>query len=360
MAKSNGAKSNGAKSNAPETRLRGALLAASSVSLLLAGHVGQVALGQSPAAPQTPKAPEIVATGIKTPGVSRPLSEIKPAAVYPVAGTPDWKVMTKNAVWVTSARANHVVQLLPAAAGEPAKTGLIADIAKPCSGLAYGWGSVWVPSCGAKKLVRVDETTGKTTADIPADPANSEGGIAIGDGAVWLVVKPSTLLRIDPASNTVAAKLDLPSESEDPFFAEGFVWITSFGHNALLKINPKAMTIAATIPVGPKPRFLTAGAGAVWTLNQGDGTVSRVDIAAGKTVATIECGLQGPGGEITFGAGAVWATLFNIPLTKIDPETNTAVKQWAGKGGDGLQFGFDSLWLSNFAQQTVWRINPVP
>jgi len=315
-----------------------------------------------PAAAQTPQTPAsqpaaaepALPKGLKTPGVARPLSDIKSTEIYSVAGTPDWKVMTKDAVWVTSARANHVVQLLPGTG----KTGLIAEIAKPCSGLAYGWGSVWVPSCGAKMLVRVDETTGKSTAEIPADPANSEGGIAVGDGAVWLVVKPSTLLRVDPVSNSIAARLDLPSQSEDPFFADGFVWITSFGHNALLKVDPKAMKLVATIPVGPKPRFLTAGAGSVWTLNQGDGTVSRVDIKTGNVAATIDCGLPGEGGEITFGAGSVWATLFNIPLTQIDPATNKPVKQWAGKGGDGLQFGFGSLWLSNFAQQTVWRISP--
>jgi len=294
------------------------------------------------------------APGIKTPGVSRPLSDLKPTTVFSVAGSPDWKVMAKDSVWVTSARANHVVQLLP---GE-GKTGIIVDVPKPCSSLAYGWNSIWIPSCGAHKLIRVDETTGKTIAEIDADPANSEGGITIGDGAVFLVVKPSTLLKVDPVSNTVVAKLDLPSESQNPFFGDGFVWVSSFGHASLLKVDPKSMQIVATIPVGPKPRFLTVGAGSVWTLNQGDGTVSRVDMKTGKLIATIECGLAGEGGEITFGAGSAWATLFNIPLTQIDAATNTAVKQWAGKGGDGLQFGFGSLWLSNLAQQTVWRISP--
>jgi streptogramin lyase len=288
------------------------------------------------------------------PAVSRPLSELKPPTVYQVAGSPDWKVMAKDSVWVTSARANHVVQLLPGTA----KTGIVVDVSKPCSSLAYGWNSIWIPSCGAKKLLRVDETTGKTLAEIPADPANSEGGITTGLGAVYIVVKPSTLLKIDPDTNTVVAKLDLPSESENPFFGNGFVWVTSFGHNALLKVDPQSMKLVATIPIGPKPRFLTVGAGSVWALNQGDGTVSRVDMASGKLVATIECGLTGEGGEITFGAGSAWATLFNIPLTQIDASTNKAVKQWAGKGGDGLQFGFGSLWLSNLAQQTVWRISP--
>lgn len=291
------------------------------------------------------------------PAISHALSELKRTTVYSVAGSPDWKVMAKDSVWVTSARANRVVQLLPTDAAE-GKTGIVVVVPKPCSSLAYGWGSIWIPSCGAKKLLRVEEATGKTIAEIPADPANSEGGITVGDGSVFIVVKPSTLLKIDPVGNTIVAKLDLPSDSENPFFGDGYVWVASFGHNALLKVDPKSMQLVATIPIGPKPRFITIGAGSVWTVNQGDGSVSRVDMKSGKLVATIECGLSGPGGEITFGAGSAWATLFNIPLTQIDPATNTATKQWAGKGGDGLQFGFGSLWLSNLAQQTVWRISP--
>ena len=78
----------------------------------------------------------------------------------------------------------------------------------------------------------------------------------------------------------------------------------------------------------------------------------------GKLVATIPCGLAGPGGEITFGARAVWAALFDFPLTQVDPQTNQPVRQWAGKGGDGVRFGLGSIWLSNLMQQTVWRISP--
>jgi hypothetical protein len=321
-------------------------------TLLLAGATG----AQEQAALQTSQAhfARVVKPGITIPGVQRPLSELHPDTVFPVEGSPDWSVMTKDAVWITSARANHVVQLLPAT-GKP---GLIVDIPKPCSGLAYGWGSVWVPSCGSHTLLRLDETTGKVMSSVPADPANSEGGIAVGADSVWLVVKPSTLIRVDPKKNAVVAKLELPSESEDPFFGDGYLWITSFGHNQLLKVDPSTNKLIDTIAVGPKPRFLTVGAGSVWTLNQGDGTISRVQTKTDKLVATIECGIPGTGGDITFGAGSVWATLYDFPLTQVDAKTNLPVKQWAGKGGDGLRFGFGSLWLSNGGQQNVWRVSP--
>lgn len=301
-----------------------------------------------------PHPPRIVRPGVASPGVSRLLTDIKTEAVFPVEGTPDWSVATKDSVWVSSARANHVVQLIPATN----KAGLIVDIQRPCSGLADGFGSIWVPSCGTHSLRRIDPATGKTIADITADPANSEGGITVGAGSIWIVTKPSTLVRVDPKTNAVSATIQLPSGSDNPTFGDDFVWVSSFEHDQLLKVDPSSNTIVATITIGPKPRFLTVGAGSVWTLNQGDGTISRVDVKTGKVLATISCGVPGSGGEITFGAGSVWATVFDFPLTRVDPKTNKVVKQWAGEGGDGIRFGFGSVWLSNLRQGNVWRLSP--
>ena len=317
-------------------------------ALLLAGGIcGMASFGQAPAA-------KIVRTGVSTPAVVRPMHEVNPQTIFQLPGTPDWSIVTRDAVWVSSSRVNQVSQLVPGTG----RTGLTAHVQLPCSGLAYGWGSVWVPSCGSHRLVRVDEKSGKTLATISADPANSEGGITIGDDSVWLVTKPSRLVRVDPHTNTVLKTIDLPLGSENPAFGGGFVWVSSFAKNALLKVDPKTNQIAATIPVGPRPRFLTVGAGSVWTLNQGDGTISRVDMSSGKLLATIACGIPGEGGEITYGGGFVWATMFDFPITQVDPKTNQPVHQWAGAGGDGIRFGLGSIWLSNGRQGTVWRITP--
>ena len=329
-----------------------ALVAA--VSSLCALHAQS---GQGPAAPGSSapaRPPRVVRPGVHTPEVSFAIDALKKDAVFTVEGTPDWSVVTAHDVWVSSARANHVVQLLPASN----TVGLIADVQRPCSGLAEGFGSIWVPSCGTHELDRIDPATGKTVATIPADAANSEGGIATGGGSVWFVVKPSKLLRIDPATNAVAAAIELPAGSENPVFAGGFVWVASFGQDLLLKVDPKSSSVVATIPVGPKPHFITVGEGSIWTLNQGDGTVSRVDIKTGKLVATIVCGIPGSGGELTYDNGSVWAAIFDFPLTQIDAKTNKVVAQWAGPGGDGVRAGLGSVWLSNLRQGTVWRIPP--
>ena len=331
-------------------QIRGAAGCQPLLAGLAMGAFTLAALGQT--APT--RAAEPVRKGVQTPGISRSMADVQKQAEFKIAGSPDWSVVTKDSVWVTTGRADHVVQMVEATN----KVGFIVDIARPCSGLADAFGSVWSPSCKDHAVMRIDPNTGKVIAKIAADPANSEGGITVGDGSIWIVTKPSTLVRIDPSANAVIKSYPLPSESENPLFSDGFIWVSSFGHNELLKVDPSSGAVVSTIPVGPKPRFLTAGAGSIWTLNQGDGSVSRVDASTGKLVATIPCGIQGGGGEITFGDGFVWATMFDFPLTKIDPATSKVAAQWGGPGGDGIRFGFHSVWLSNGAMGSVWRLSP--
>jgi virginiamycin B lyase len=283
------------------------------------------------------------------------MADVHPQATFNVEGQPDWMVVTDDAVWVTSSNVNHVVRL-DAKTNQPTT---IVTISKPCSGLAAGFGSIWVPSCGSHSLVRVDPQTGKIQAEIPAGPADSEGGITVGAGSVWMSTdKKGVLTRIDPQSNQVAAEIAIPSGSFAPVFADGAIWITSTEHNLLTRVDPQSNHVVTSIPIGPQPRFLTAGAGSIWTLHQGDGTISRVDTKTNKLIATIQAGIPGTGGEIAFGEGSVWATVFQIPMSRIDPATNTVVQQWTGTGGDSIRVGHGSIWLTDIAHGKVWRIDP--
>jgi virginiamycin B lyase len=291
--------------------------------------------------------------GVSTPGVKREMAAIKPDAVFPVEGAPDWQVVTEDAVWVTSAPKNTVHRL-------DVKTNQVAAVIavgkKPCSGLAAGFGSIWVPNCGDKTLSRIDIKTNQVVATLPFGPADSEGGIAASPDSVWMLTdKKGILSRIDPASNKVTAEIAVTANSAACIYAEGAVWITTPEKKLLTRVDPKTNQVTDTIEVGPGPRFLTAGAGSIWTLNQGDGTVSRVDAKTSKLIANIEAGIPGGGGEIAFGAGHVWATIFQIPITEIDPEKNAVIKQWFGPGGDSIRVAHGSVWLSNLSNQNVWR-----
>jgi virginiamycin B lyase len=308
--------------------------------------------GQQSGRPPRPPRP-----GVTEPGVQRPMSTITPLAVFPIEGTPDWQVITEDSVWVTNGPKNTIHRL-------DAKTNTVVaaiEVGKrPCSGLAAGFGSIWVPNCGDNTLSRIDIKTNQVTATLPIGPANSEGGIAAGADSVWMLTdKKGILSRIDPATNKVTAQIEVPPGS----FAcvvgdDGAVWISSTENNLLSRVDPKTNMMTDKITVGPQPRFLTAGAGSIWTLNQGDGTVSRVDVKTRKLVTNIPVGIPGTGGEIAFGEGYVWATVFEIPISQIDPASNKVIRQWRGPGGDSIRAALGSVWLSNLRQQNLWRIHP--
>jgi streptogramin lyase len=308
-----------------------------------------------PSFSQEPKFP--AKTGVETPGIQRDIAALPPVATFIVKGHPDWLAVTEDAVWVASSNVNHVVRL-DAATNQP---GTIITIAEPCSGMATDFGSLWIPSCGNHTLVRTDAKTGAIQATIQAGPADSEGGIATGAGSVWLVTsKASELDRIDPATNRVVARITIPTGSFNPVFANDSIWVSSSQGNALVRVSPATNTVTSSTPIGPMPRFLTVGAGSVWVLNQGDGSISRVDAASGKLIATIAAGIPGFGGEIAFGAGSVWATVFKFPITRVDPATNTVVRQWHGEGGDSIRYGHGSLWLTSYSGEKVWRLDVPP
>jgi YVTN family beta-propeller protein len=294
-------------------------------------------------------------TGVTTPGVQRPISSLQPLVTLHLPLNPDWFTTTRDGLWVTSSRSN-VVTKIDASTNE---TGATVTVSHPCSGLAVGFGSLWIPSCGDHALVRADIKTGKIIASVAAGPAQSEGGVTTGEGSVWLVTdKAGVLSRIDPRTNRVAATINIPSGSYNPLYAGGYVWVTSNEHSELIQVDPKTNRVVRTIPTGKNPRFLTFGDGSIWTLNQGDGTISRIDVKTATRVANIEAGIPGFGGEITFGFHSAWATLFGFPITRVDAKTNKVVAQWNGPGGDSIRAAHGSIWLTNYKTGDVWRFAP--
>ena len=290
------------------------------------------------------------------PSIQIPFTTLKPAAAFKVGGTADWVQVTDNAVWVAAADPFSVQRI------DPIQNKIVATIpvrGEVCSGQVSGFGSLWVPVCGKRpSVVRIDERTNRIAAEIPIPFASAEGGIAAGGDSVWMVTdKPGTTLsRINPATNRITQKITVPAGSFNPVFSDGIVWVTCTKSSVLTAIDARSGKQLASIHVGPGPRFLTAGAGSVWTLNQGDGSVTRIDVTSRKVTANIPLGLPGHGGDIDYGADSVWVTMMNVPLTRIDTKSNRAIRQWAGKGGDSLRFGFDSVWLTDYHKGTIVRI----
>ena len=141
--------------------------------------------------------------GVKEVQVS--FASLKPSATIKIGGTADWALVTDDAVWVASTKPYAVLRI------DPSTNKILATIKVPgeaCSGLASGFGSIWVPLCGKKSsLVRVDATKNLISVTLPIPPAGSEGGITASEDSVWIVSdKNGTLNRIDPSTKMCARK----------------------------------------------------------------------------------------------------------------------------------------------------------
>ena len=303
---------------------------------------------------QTPAA----LTHVPRPGVKEvqiPFASLRPSATFKIGGTADWVLVTEDAVWVAGTKPYSVQRI------DPRTNKIIARVrlsGEACAGMEFGYGSVWVPLCGKHPgLVRISALTNRITAALPIAPAGAEGGIAAGGDSVWMVTdKNGTLSRIDPVTNKLRQTISIPAGSYNPLFADGIVWVTGFDTSVVTAVDASSGSVLASIAVGPKPRFLTTGAQSIWTLNQGDGTVSRVDEERREVTATIQVGIPGAGGDICFGEGSVWASVFDVPLTRINARTGKVSRQWIGRGGDSLRVGHDSVWLTDYQRGLLWRI----
>lgn len=65
----------------------------------------------------------------------------------------------------------------------------------------------------------------------------------------------TTLIRIDPTTNTERQKIAIPAGSYNPLSSGNTIWITSFEKDLLTAVDATSGNVLASIPVGPKPRF---------------------------------------------------------------------------------------------------------
>jgi len=286
--------------------------------------------------------------------VQSPFNAMKVSAKFKIGKNADWVALASNSVWVAGTDPYTIQRIDPKTNSMVAKIG-IPDEA--CAGLATGFHSVWIPLCGkTNSLARLDMRTNKIVI-LPIGPAGEEGGIAASKDSVWLISDDmGTLNRINPQTNAVRQKISVPPASYNPIYSKGRIWLTAVKSNSVTAVDASTGAVIKTIPVGPQPRFLTAGGGSIWTLNQGDGTVTRVDEKRFEVVATIHAGIPGKGGDIAYGDGSIWATVFGTPLTRIDAKSNRLLQQWTGAGGDSLRVCFDSIWITDYRNGLLLRI----
>jgi YVTN family beta-propeller protein len=168
------------------------------------------------------------------------------------------------------------------------------------TGTAVVFGTqIWVANPGARELDRLVPPYTAVAGAVHLD--GRPRFVADGDDSLW-VAGPRRLWRV--ARGRVRDQVELPFATAALDAGSGGVWLVDAAADRLVRVDPATMKITARIPVGRRPRAVAVGAGSVWVANGADGTVSRVDPRRNAVADTIPVGSAPVDLEVGF--GAVW------------------------------------------------------
>ncbi len=273
----------------------------------------------------------------------------------------DWMAFGFGSVWVVNYRPSRLSRV------DVATNRVRADISlgrDGCLGLVIALGRVWVPTCGDGVVNEIDPATNSVVRRIPVPiKEGREGAVAFAEGALWVPDNASdsnstSIVRLDVRSGTLQARIVTGKRSDVVVAGFGSVWVTSSAEDVVVRIDAATNRTLARIPVGRSPKFMAAGEGAIWVQNRYDGSVSRIDPATNREVARIAAWAPTLAGDIAAGGGAVWLSVDGMPVTRIDPRTNTVTHQYVGGDGiDAIRWGAGALWIADHTLGQLWRID---
>ena len=170
----------------------------------------------------------------------------------------------------------------------------------------------------------------------------------------------------DPSQATVVADdvvvMDIPGgRPTGAGFAFGSVWVATWD-GFVVRVDPKTRRVVARVAVGQAPLAAQSGFGSVWVTNSEDGTVSRLDPVDNSVLATIPVGPKPF--QLAAAGGGMWVATATAAV-KIDPGTDRVAlrapypgdAKFPSTGANGLDADERAVWVST-AVGTVLRLRP--
>lgn len=316
---------------------RGGILIAAGGLVLLAAVAGAL-LSQSNGSTAIRSSPNSVA--VIDPLTGRLIDDV------PVGARPGDLAAGDGAIWVANRDDNSVSQIDPASRRVLSTTapGTAVD------GLAVDTHGLWVSDIRRSVSVRIDpafRSVADTIRIAPSAPFLPAGGpVAVGAGAVWVGNGRASIIRIDPATSTVRARIDVGNNPVAIAVGQGGVWVADDDDNTVTRIDPASNAVIATVPVGQSPSGIAVGAGAVWVANTADDSISRIDPESGTVTATIPVGDRPT--SVAVSDGAVWvANSLAGTVSRIDPvHSRVSATIHVGQSPESVIVADHRLWVS--------------
>lgn len=151
--------------------------------------------------------------------------------------------------------------------------------------VAAGFGSAWICNETHAKIDRWDLRTGAfKPIPVPGTPT----GVLVTAGSVWVAVQQGWVVRIDPRTGEVVARI--PTEEGPGALAFGFgrLWVAHPRSRRVTQIDPElAREVGRAVIVGPEVRALAVLKNSVWAVSGATDQVLRIDPHRGRVVARV-------------------------------------------------------------------------
>jgi YVTN family beta-propeller protein len=223
-------------------------------------------------------------------------------------------------------------------------------------GVVAAFGGIWV-AYGDDGVVRIDPATNQVAAKIKVgrDPV----GVAAGSGSIWVANRADgTVSRIDPATNQVAATVSVGGNPLTLAAGDASIWATNVASGEVVRIDPATNRAVVRIAVGPEPNCLAVDSTAVWVTLWHEAKLMRIDPATNRVVASIP--VPRGAGDVALGHDSVWvANQYDGMVTRVDPRTNGVLATIALQTRpSGIAVAPDFLWVTRYDESSIFRIDP--
>jgi streptogramin lyase len=232
--------------------------------------------------------------------------------------------LSATTVWVPQERSRLLwwVDRTTGRVGDPVDLGQV--LYGPV-GVATRGDTVWVACCGLKygprpagMLLRVDGRRGQVTGRL----AVPQGPLAVvaGPDAVWVGTAEGSLLRVDPVTAKVVARVAAPDPDgrvQALSLQPGELWVADTGAGAIRRFDLASgrFDLAVTAPL---PRNLAAGPDGAYVVTDLNQLLSQVDDRSGRRGRPLPLAQLGGVRGIAVGPGAVWVTTGG-QVVRLDP-----------------------------------------
>ena len=253
-------------------------------------------------------------------------------------------------IWVSEYGQPYLLKIDPKSNKVASRTG----IGTGSCGLGYGAGSMWIEDTSTSTVSRVSVTTGKRLKAIQVGITPYDTTFAY--GSAWTTAyAQGELERIDPARNRVVNRWKLP-QATGVVGAFDSVWAT--GTEGLIRVDPVSRKVLARIPLPTGASWTAASADAVWVTTPTG--LARVDPQTNTVVTTIAL----PGapylGDPDVVSGQVWVPqIRKNSIAVVDPSSNTVARTIkAGTGPFVVTTIRGEAWVPSWKGRDIWRYRP--